>query len=151
MAAETSGGPVPAGLLRRLAALAYDILLLVAVLFITTALLLTATGGEAIASGNLVFRTFVFMVCYGYFAFFWLRGGQTLGMKTWRVRLVRADGTPLRVPDTLMRFAVGLISLALLGLGFLWALLDPARRTWHDRAAGTMMVRVPKPAGPAAP
>lgn len=144
--ATEAPAPLPAaGLLRRLAALFYDLLLLTATLFIATALLLTATGGEAIAAGNPLFRAFVFLLCYLYFAVFWLRGGQTLGMKTWRLRLVRADGLPLRVPDTMMRFAVGLLSAALAGLGFLWALVDRDRRTWHDRAAGTRLVRLPKP------
>ncbi len=135
----------PAGLFRRLAALVYDGLLLTAVLFLATVPVLFITGGEAVPTGDLLFRTYIFLVTYGYFAFSWRRGGQTLGMKTWWIRVERADGSPLTLPDTMMRFAVALVSAAFLGLGFLWALVDRDRRTWHDRAAGTRVVRLAKP------
>jgi uncharacterized RDD family membrane protein YckC len=144
--------PRPAGLARRLAALFYDGLLLMAVFFVATVPVLFITGGEGVPAGDPLFRAYLFLVCFLYFAIPWLRGGQTLGMKTWRIRVERADGAPLRPPDALMRFVVSLASAAVLGLGFLWILLDPERRAWHDRAAGTRVVllpRLPKRAGPA--
>jgi len=71
----------------------------------------------------------------------WSRGGQTIGMRAWRLRVVGADDAPLRWPRALLRFVVGLISLAALGIGFLWGLFDSQKRTWHDIAAGTLLVR----------
>jgi len=75
----------------------------------------------------------------------WRRGGQTLGMRPWRLKVVSADG--VSAPDSralVMRFVVGSVSLLLAGLGFWWAWLDRERLTWHDRASGTRMVRLGK-------
>ncbi|AWH27991.1 MULTISPECIES: RDD family protein [Stenotrophomonas] len=74
----------------------------------------------------------------------WRRGGQTLGMRPWRLKLETRDGTALRRGQLWRRFAMGTLSLLLGGLGFWWAWLDRERLTWHDRASGTRMVRVPK-------
>ena len=74
----------------------------------------------------------------------WTRGGQTLGMRAWRCRLVAADGEPVGWGQTVARFAAALVSWAALGLGFWWALADPERRTWHDRWSGTRIVLVPR-------
>jgi len=75
----------------------------------------------------------------------WRRGGQTLGMRPWRLKVVSADG--VSAPDSralVMRFVVGSVSLLLAGLGFWWAWVDRERLTWHDRASGTRMVRLGK-------
>lgn len=71
----------------------------------------------------------------------WRRGGQTLGMRPWRLRVVAADGGPATMRALCLRFVVGTASLLLGGLGFWWAWVDRARLTWHDRASGTRMVR----------
>lgn len=74
----------------------------------------------------------------------WRRGGQTLAMRAWRLRLVDAAG---RVPSwwqLVARYVVGTLSLALGGLGFWWAWIDRDRLTWHDRASDTRLVRLPK-------
>jgi uncharacterized RDD family membrane protein YckC len=74
----------------------------------------------------------------------WRRGGQTLGMRPWRLRLVGADGATPGRAALWRRYAVGTASLLLGGLGFWWALFDRDRLTWHDRASGTRLVRMPK-------
>ena len=73
----------------------------------------------------------------------WRRGGQTLGMRPWRLKLVAASGNP-GWTALWLRYAVGLLSLLACGLGFWWAWLDRDGRAWHDRASGTRLVRVPK-------
>ena len=76
-----------------------------------------------------------------YAVFSWARGGQTLGMRPWRLRVVAADGgTPVR-SALVTRYIVGTASLLLLGLGFWWAWRDRDRLTWHDRASGTRIRR----------
>lgn len=75
----------------------------------------------------------------------WSRGGQTLGMRPWRLRLEGVAGAP--APDRRrlwIRYAVGTLSLLAGGLGFWWAWLDRDRLAWHDRASGTRMVVLPK-------
>ena len=74
----------------------------------------------------------------------WRRGGRTLGMRPWRLRVVGAGGGPAPLHALLRRYAVGSVSLLLGGLGFWWAWFDRERLTWHDRASGTRMVREAK-------
>jgi uncharacterized RDD family membrane protein YckC len=74
----------------------------------------------------------------------WRRGGQTLGMRPWRIRVVAPGGTKPTWKALLMRYAVGTVSLLAAGLGFWWAWLDRDRLTWHDRASGTRLVREPR-------
>lgn len=74
----------------------------------------------------------------------WRRGGQTLGMRPWRLRVTSLDGGRPGWRALWLRYAVGTLSLLLGGLGFWWAWIDKARLTWHDRASGTRLVREPK-------
>jgi uncharacterized RDD family membrane protein YckC len=141
----------PAALLRRLAALVYDTLLLLAVLFVATFLVLPLTGGEAVPAGSPGFRSYLFLVAFLYFALPWTRSGQTLGLKAWRLRVERQDGGRLTPWDALWRFLAGALALLPLGVGLLWVLVDRDRLAWHDRLSGTRVVRVFEPAGPRRP
>ena len=134
--------PPPAGLGRRLAALFYDGLLLTGVVFLAAIPPVALGGGEAVPVGDLAFRVYLLLVVLLYFGAQWTRGGQTLGMKTWRIRVVDAGGGALTWRQALVRFFAALASAAPLGAGFLWALADPEGRAWHDRLAGTRLVRV---------
>ncbi len=74
----------------------------------------------------------------------WRRGGQTLGMRPWRLHLrTREGGQPTR-RAVWLRYLVGTLSLLAGGLGFWWSLIDRQRLTWHDRASGTWLQREPK-------
>jgi hypothetical protein len=75
---------------------------------------------------------------------FWTWKGTTVGGIICRIRLVRVDGAPLRFVDALVRGLSSLFSLAVLGLGYLWILRDPEGQAWHDRIAGTYVVKVPR-------
>ena len=75
-------------------------------------------------------------------AVFWLHGGQTLAMKTWRIRLVSVDGMPIRPAQALLRYLLcwpGIL-LILLGVGILWAVLDRDGQFLHDRLSGTRLI-----------
>ena len=74
----------------------------------------------------------------------WRRGGRTLGMRPWRLRVVGTDGAAPPVSGLVRRYVVGTVSLLLGGLGFWWAWIDRDRLAWHDRASATRMVREPK-------
>lgn len=130
----------PSGAWRRFAAIGYDLLLLASVLFAVTGVAVAVAGG-AIAAGNVAFQLYLLFTTYLYFAVFWKRAGYTPGMRPWRMRVERTDGGPLRWRDTLLRFFGAWLSLAALGLGFVWALWDPQRRMWHDRISGTRVVK----------
>ena len=144
--------PQPPGLLRRLAAVLYDSLLLVALLMVITAPLLLLTGGEAIDPRRnplleWAYRALLLAATVGFFCVSWTRGGQTLGMASWRLRVLREDGGTLTWADTVRRLAAAALSWLALGLGWLWLLVDPARRTWHDRLSRTRVVLVEKRRG----
>ncbi|QSX79689.1 RDD family protein [Agrilutibacter solisilvae] len=74
----------------------------------------------------------------------WRRGGQTLGMRPWRLRLVSRDAGVPAWSQLWTRYAVGTLSLLLGGLGFWWAWFTPAKSTWHDLASRTRLVRLPR-------
>jgi uncharacterized RDD family membrane protein YckC len=92
-------------------------------------------------------QALVVAVSAAYFVVSWRRGGQTIGMRPWRLHVVSRDGRALDTPQALLRFAVALVSLAAAGAGFWWALFDAQRRTWHDLAARTLLVRLDKTPG----
>jgi uncharacterized RDD family membrane protein YckC len=137
--------PIYAPLWRRLAAALYDGLLLLALLM--TALLIEIIVRDAfgLPRSETLLRAMPLLVALGFYGAFWTRGGQTLGMRAWRLRLQRADGRAVRWSDAMLRVAVGTLSWGLLGLGVLWCLVDARRRAWHDLATGTELLLVPRP------
>ena len=84
------------------------------------------------------------LVALAYHVGFWTWKGTTLGGIICQLRLVRIDGAMLRFADSLVRGLTGIFSLAVVGLGFFWILRDPDRQAWHDRVAGTFVVKVPR-------
>ncbi len=116
--------------------------MLSAVLFAGTALVLPFTGGRAVAPGSGWYQAYLVALSFLYFGWFWTHGGQTVGMRAWRLRLrVRGDGAdPVLWRQALARFLAAGLSWAALGLGFAWALWDRERLTWHDRVSGTVLV-----------
>ncbi|NGP51927.1 RDD family protein [Thioalkalivibrio sp. XN8] len=135
MAAENQPAP---GLLRRLAAMFYDGLVLAAVLMIAGAAWVAAHRAAA-APGDLLFRLYLVAVTALFFAAFWTRG-ETLGLRAWKLRLVGPGGRPPGWGRALLRFAAAVLSWLPLGLGFLWVLVDRDRLAWHDRLSGTRLV-----------
>lgn len=138
--AEPAGGE-PVGLLRRLAAILYDSLLVLALVLLGTLALVILNAGEAIPAHTGWFRLFLLAVVAGYFVFFWLRGAETLGMKSWRIMLVSRDGGAVTPRQALLRAGAALLSWLPLGAGFLWSLVDRDGLAWHDRLSGTKLVR----------
>ena len=137
-----------AGLLRRLAALCYDSLLLlgpVAIYGFIVALTRQQAGLPAETAWGSLGLVFI---PAAFFCWFWTHGGQTLGMTAWRLKLVTQTGGPLSWRHAIVRFCAAWLSIAALGMGFWWALFDRNKQTWHDQLAGTFMQRVPKPPTP---
>ena len=109
--------PQYAGLLRRFAAMIYDSLLLLAVLIFATVPVMIFTHGEATRSGNPFVGTWLFMVSFLFFAWFWMHGGQTLGMRAWKIRLQQDDGQAITLWQALLRFITGLPAWIVFALG----------------------------------
>jgi uncharacterized RDD family membrane protein YckC len=130
---------------RRLGALLYDSLVLAALWMLATALLLALiilTGGESIEQGAPWFQLYLMIIAGGFFCGFWTHGGQTLGMRAWRAKLETDDGQAVNWSKAGIRFLAALLSIAPCGMGYLWALVDRDRLTWHDRISGTRVVLI---------
>ena len=136
---------LPAPLWRRLAAAVYDALLLAAVWMVIAMADLFLRGAAGLPYSVHVFRAELLLAGAAFFGWFWTHGGQTLGMRAWRLQLRRVDGGPLTWPTALARYAFAWLAWLPLGLGVLWSALDPRRRAWHDALSGTELVLLPKP------
>lgn len=131
----------PASLGRRALSLAYEALLLAAVLLGCSLPFVVLTHNMARELERPLFQLYLLAVCGLYFIWQWQRGGTTLAMKTWRVRLVTRHGAPVTWRTGLTRFFYAVPATLLLGIGFLWALVDRDGLFLHDRLAGTMIVK----------
>jgi uncharacterized RDD family membrane protein YckC len=130
---------------RRLAALCYDLLLLAALLFCFTLVVLVVRLGAAVPPGGWWFPLSLIGVAMTFFCGFWVHGGQTVGMRAWRIRVVCDDGGALSWPRAAARFAAALVAAAPAGIGLWWSVFDGDKRGWHDRWTRTRVVRVPPP------
>lgn len=164
---KSDPGSHPTTLKRLLVAL-YDSFLILATTFIATALTLPFTKGEISADKNIYMSLYLFMVIYVFYGWFWTHGGQTLGMRAWKQRLVQLDGTTVTWQQAFIRVITGLPAwgLFLIGLllwsaperitlskslsvipawslalvGFIWVLLDTRSNNWRDKLSGTHII-----------
>ena len=113
----------------------YEALLVFGVSFFAAWIFFVASGGRDATRGIMrgELQLFILAVLAGYFLWCWLRGGQTLAMRAWKIRLV--DVTPGKA---ITRF---LVAATVLPLSILWALVDRDRQFLHDRLAGTRLVK----------
>lgn len=137
---------IPAPLLVRVAAMIYESLLVIAVLFVASFIVLPVVGELHAGWQRHLFQGYLILVLFAYFSTFWLRSGQTLAMKTWRIRLCGRTGRTVSFHQALLRFLVALAGALPLGAGFWWALFDREGQFFHDRVAGTRLIRVPQKA-----
>ena len=131
-----------AGLFRRLAALFYDSLLLLAIWFVATALLLPFTEGEALPPNNPLLSTYLLFISVFFYGWFWRHGGQTLGMRAWKLQLRSLRPGAISWWQVLLRILVAIPSAALFGAGYLWLLVDKRKLSWHDRYSETCVVQL---------
>lgn len=130
-----------AGLRRRLASMLYETLLLLGVLALTfmVPLLILGIGTGYTPPGALLW-VHVFVVLGMYFLWYWRKGGQTLAMQTWKLRIVDTEGNTVSLGRGWLRYALAWPSVLFFGIGLLWALIDRDRQFLHDRLAGTRIV-----------
>jgi len=136
------------GLIRRLFAIFYDCFLLIAILFVISGIATALNQGTAVEPGDTLYPLMVliiFSINYLYFAWFWTHGGQTLGMKTWKIQLRSIDNGKIDNKTAVIRFISALFSWGFAGLGFLWALVDKQNRCWHDLSSKTILVDLRRP------
>ena len=135
------GGAPPAGLVRRLVSLTYEALVLCALLALAALPFVVLTRGMEHVIARPVFQLYLLFIAGWYFVYQWSHGGQTLPMKTWRLRLVRRDGEVPTLSQAARRYCLALAGTLAIGGGFVWALFDRDRQFLHDRLAGTRIVK----------
>lgn len=162
--ADPEAIPPVAGLGRRLMAMLYDSILLIAVLFCVAgayfSVLLVVEGNPAavtnlggaqtgdvlheleVVEPGWIFYPLMLFVYTGFYLYFWRYSGQTLGMRAWKIRLVSAHATKPSMGQLLVRLPAAAVSLAALGLGYLCLLLNREAGTWHDRLSKTRVIEV---------
>lgn len=135
----------PCSLPRRLAAILYDCLLLIALMFLLTLPFIAARDGEPVEAGeNLIYQLCLVVLIYVYFVAYWVFKGRTLGMQSWGLRVALPDGQLLGYKSATLRFVTALVAWFPAGLGFLWQLWDKENLTWHDRLSGSRLTHYPK-------
>ena len=116
----------------------YDGLLVIA-LWMATLFPMVAFVNDAVYGATV--QTLLFLELYGFFMYFWLYRGQTLGMLAWRLEIRSDNGAPLTLRQATLRFFGGMLSLGCFGLGYLWVLVDREHRSWTDMLSGSRIVR----------
>lgn len=118
----------------------YDSILLFSVFFCATFILISSLGNGEIESDNLFYTIFLIFLAYLYFCWHWVEGRQTLGMRSWKVLVVNESNTVLNWKQASFRYITSLLSLMLIGLGFVWGLFDKDQLTLHDRLSKTKLI-----------
>lgn len=141
---NTQAPYVLAGIRRRLACMFYESLLLLGVLSVTFMLphLVLGMAYEIVLPGPILFLHLAGVMGF-YFVWYWRHGGQTLAMQTWRLKIVSVDGSPPKLKQLLLRYALSWPSLLFYGAGLLWAIFDRDRQFMHERLSGTRIIFVP--------
>lgn len=121
-------------------AMIYDALVILGIWIFTIVILVTARGDAVVGAWV---QSLLFVELFAFFAYFWIRRGQTIGMLAWRLRIVSTE--PMSLRRVLLRFVGALVGAACLFLGYIWILFDAERRSWSDMLSGTQVVRDPKP------
>lgn len=129
------------GMKRRLACLLYESLVIFAVLLIGFLLPQILLSGFGMVANPKLLWAHVLLLLMLYFIWFWLNGGQTLPMKTWKIRLIGTDGNAVRPAQALLRYLAAWPSTLLLGTGIWWAFFDKDGQFLHDRIAGTRLIQ----------
>lgn len=132
----------PAPLVRRLLAMLYDSLLVIALWMVLGGIAVAINHGEAVEGP--LFNSVLFVSSYLFFAYFWTRSGQTLGMMAWNLRVETTAGGRINWTQALIRFLVAIPSLLLLGAGYWWILLNDEKLSWNDRISDTRVVQLEK-------
>ncbi len=126
---------------RRIASMAYESLLLLGVLsvfFLLPHVILGIGFGIALPGWMLIIHVFILLGCY--FVWYWQHGGQTLAMQTWKIKVSTPSGAKPSLAQLILRYALSWPGLVFMGVGVLWALIDPDRQFLHDRLAGTRLI-----------
>jgi len=153
---ETRDQLTTPGIALRLAAVLYDTLICLALLMMTTAIYMliagSLVGSEQYQEMNNTGQTthdpllssILFIILFTFFAYFWTKNGQTLGMQAWHLRIQNHDNSRISWMQALVRFMTAIPSIGLFFLGYIWSIFDKKNRTWQCITSESEVVRIPK-------
>ena len=127
-------------LLRRLGAIGYDIFLVFSFVFFITGVVLIVFWDKQAQNNAIIFSLIIFSL-YFYFAWSWVKGGQTLGMKAWKIQIMQNNGKNITHQQALIRFVLAIVSFMLMGFGFIYQLFNKDNLTLHDKYSHTQLRR----------
>ena len=124
-----------------MAIIVYDFVIVISLLMLATLLAMFAGFGGRTAMQDPAYTVYLFSIWFFYLAWCWHKGGMTVGMRAWRVKIEDESGNRPGWGKSTIRFLASLLSVAAVGIGFAWALLDSRKRSWHDILSGTRLIR----------
>ena len=130
------------GFWRRVLSMIYELLILLAVLFIASFVFHLVFRNTGSLFFRPAFQLYLLVIAGTYFTWFWTHGGQTLPMQTWKLCVIAADGNGVYLKQALARYLFAVIGIFFFGCGIIWALFDRDHQFLHDRLAGTRIVRI---------
>ncbi|MCH9639923.1 MAG: RDD family protein [Betaproteobacteria bacterium] len=130
------------GFWRRTVSLLYESLLLLAVIFVASFIFHLIFRDPDAVYFRPLYQFYLLIIMGYYFTWFWINGGQTLAMQTWKMRVVTTDGKPLNMSKAAKRYLLATVGIFFFGIGLLWALIDRDHQFLHDRLAGTKIIKV---------
>jgi len=122
----------------------YEALAVIALWMLASASITTIVDNATHGTARWMLQGVSLLIISGYFIWCWTHGGQTLAMKTWRVKVVAGNGASLSFPQALQRLLLAALLLLPAGIGFWWALVDRDRQFLHDRLGKTRLVLLEK-------
>ena len=129
-------------LARRFGAILYDFLLLVTILVIASLITVIPFNINPENYLFIVYQVYIYTISFLFYAWFWTHGGQTLGMKTWKFKIISVNGTRVNWVTAFIRFTFAIVSWLPFGLGYIWSMFDTKKRTWHDIVSKTLLIRI---------
>ena len=126
-------------LLRYLAVIIYDSLLLVSILLLASIPAVALNSGDAIFHNNHIFTIYLLTVSCYFYCWFWTHGGQTLGMRSWKIYIINEHQHSITWTQALIRFFVAMISWIPIGMGYWWQYLGDNQLSWPDYFSATRL------------
>jgi len=132
--------------LRRIASGTYDWLIIIALMIVCwiPVVMVSETLLSIEQIPGFLIYLYIILLSFAYFAYFWRNGGQTVGMKTWHIKLVTADNKPASLKASMLRYCGAIISLIPAGLGFLSGYTKADNACWHDQWSDSHLIRLEK-------
>jgi uncharacterized RDD family membrane protein YckC len=122
------------------ACLLYELLTVIAIVFVSAGLFLFIAGDATHGVKRLLLQIFLWLIVGAYFVWCWLRSGRTLAMQAWKVKLIGHDGQLISLNIAILRYVLATLGMVLCGLGFLWAIVDSQHLFLHDRLLKSRIV-----------